>query len=105
MTSPSALVPTEAEQRLPHRIRHNPELFERFEPILVMASDTSQELDAHSFEEALNPLIAELGNASIAQWAAGFQERLLNQARSQPEGWCQREKKSSPGAPPTARSP
>ena len=105
MTSPSSLVPTEADLRLLPLLRQHPQRRERIEPIVAMASDTSDEFDAHSFEEALNPLIAELGNASIAQWAAGFQERLLNQARSQPEGWRQREKKSSPGAPSTARSP
>ena len=105
MTSPSALVPTENELRLLHHLRQHPQRRERFEPIVAMASDTSEELDAHSFEEALNPLIIELGQAATTDWALGLQERLLNQARSQPEGWRQREKKSSPGAASTARSP
>ncbi len=96
--------PTTSEIELLEKLRRNPRMRERIEPILKLAEGSDNALDAHQVEEILVDEIGKLGNQTLCTWASGVEERLGDSIRDQEQAVVQRQKKTSGGTPSTDRS-
>ena len=61
----SKLKPTESEIQLLEKLRRNPEMRKRIEPILKLAEDSDNTLNANQIEELLVDEIGKLGNQTV----------------------------------------
>jgi len=96
--------PSQEEILLLEKLRRNPKMIERIEPILDMADDPNNSLDAHQAEELLIEEIRQLGNETLTSWAKRIEEQTASTQRSQHKKFQQREKKTSGGGPGSEKS-
>ena len=85
---------TEQEIQLLEKLRQHPEILDRVESILEIASSTDGPLKpADEVEELLVQEIRKLGNVTMNQWATHAEERVSNELKSQNPAVLSRKKK------------
>ncbi|MCH2156772.1 MAG: hypothetical protein MK080_12335 [Opitutales bacterium] len=103
MTSKKSELKQERIQKTMERLSENDLLLERIEDFLETAySDKSAALD--EIETKLIDLLREVGNESLAQWAASKEKAVHKELKSEYEQVQQREKKRSIFTPPSDAS-
>jgi uncharacterized protein with PhoU and TrkA domain len=82
------------EARLIEQLRARPEMLERVQSILELASSTEGSLKtADEVEELLIQEMRRLGNTTMNQWAAGAEERVGRELKQQDATVLSRKKK------------
>ena len=82
------------ETRLIEQLRQRPEMMERVQSILEIASNAQGALKtADEVEELLIQEMRRLGNTTMNQWAAGAEERVSSELKSQDATLMSRKKK------------
>ncbi len=73
------------EKQLHAKLREHPEVFERIEAILNLASAGSdgQRLNADQIEDLLIEEVRKLGQKTMESWAAGAEERASSDLRAE----------------------
>ena len=97
--------PTDAEISLLEKLRRNPAMLERIQPILNIADDPDAEVDVHQVEKLLVDEIRHLGNETLASWSQKAESQAASQQRAKHKTFQQREKKDSDFGPPSDKSP
>ena len=98
-TRKKALKPTEKEIRLLEKLREQPEMLDKIEPIVDLARDEHGKLDAHEIEEKLVKEIQKLGNQTLTSWAQRVEEQEVQGIRALGERIQQRQKKRTSTGP------
>lgn len=99
-----ALSFTEEELSLVEQLRRHPELLQQIKPILDLAENTDNDLDANDIEDRLAQEVEALGNRVLGQWAKNVEEKQVQVERSKHPKFQQREKKRSGGGPGSEKS-
>lgn len=82
------------EKRFVEKLRHRPELLERFEAILELTNSEGGALrTADEVEELLVEEVRRLGHRAMQDWAGGAEERAADQLRQSVPGARLRKKK------------
>lgn len=90
----SAKTITPQEMRLLEQLRQHPEIKARVQSILELAGNEEGPLKtADEVEDLLVQEIRQLGNVTMRQWAAGAEERVSTELRSQDPTVLSRKKK------------
>lgn len=85
---------SEPETRLIEQLRQRPEMMERVQSILEIASNATGPLKtADEVEELLIQEMRRLGNATMNQWAVGAEERVSCELKGQDTTVLSRKKK------------
>jgi hypothetical protein len=85
---------SEQERRLIEQLRQHPQMLERVQSILELASSVEGPLKtADEVEELLIQEMRRLGNATMNQWAAGAGDRVSRELKSQDATVLSRKKK------------
>lgn len=85
---------SEEETRLIERLRQRPEMMERVQSILEIASNAEGPLKtADEVEELLVQEMRRLGNTTMNQWAAGAEERVSRELKERDATVLSRKKK------------
>jgi len=75
---------SQAEIRLIEQLRKHPEIRDRVESILELASNAEGPLKtADEVEELLIQEVRKLGNATMREWAAAAEARVSNEVKAQ----------------------
>jgi|WetSurMetagenome_2_1015567.scaffolds.fasta_scaffold301270_2 hypothetical protein len=96
MTNKRSVEPQLSEQeiRLVELLRQHPEMRDRFESILNLASSTDGPLKtADEVEALLIEEVRRLGHATMTQWAVGAEERVSQETKEQEPEVLSRKKK------------
>ncbi len=85
---------SDQEMRLIEQLRRHPEMMERFQSILELASSSDGPLKtADQVEELLIEEVRKLGHATLSQWAVGAEQRVSQELKEQQSGVLSRKKK------------
>jgi hypothetical protein len=86
--------PSQEEMQLLQRLRHHPEMMERVKSILEIASNVAGPLQtADEVEDLLVEEMRRLGHCTMGQWAAGAEERVSRELKSDEPAVRSRKKK------------
>jgi biotin carboxylase len=85
---------SDQEAHLIAQLRRHPEMMERFQSILDLASSTDGPLKtADEVEELLVEEVRKLGHATMSHWAVGAEERVSQELKEQQPEVLSRKKK------------
>jgi hypothetical protein len=85
---------SQREMRLIEQLRKHPEIGDRVQSILELASNAEGSLKtADEVEELLIQEVRKLGNATMTQWAIQAEERVSNEVKAQDATIRSRKKK------------
>lgn len=84
---------SDREMHLIEQLRRHPEMMERFQSILELASSGDGPLKtADEVEELLIEAVRKLGHTTLSQWAVGAEERVSQELKEQQSGVLSRKK-------------
>lgn len=95
---------TDEELSLVEQLRRHPELLQQIKPILDLAENTDEGLDANDIEDRLIQEVDALGNKVLGQWAQNVEEEQAQLEGTKHSKFQQREKKRSGGGPGSVKS-